>query len=63
VPETFVYLCIEVSVEDVALLYSVAQRKGKDVRTYMRDVLREDIARTLTQQIPVSSPGQGRGER
>jgi len=47
-PDVFVYLCIEMSVEDLALIYSVAQKKGKDVKTYIRDVLREDIARTLS---------------
>jgi len=62
-PETFVYLCIEMTVEDIALIYSVAQRKGKDVRTYIRDVLREDIARALSLRPPEVEKGREGGER
>jgi len=49
VPEVVVYVCIEMSPDDFAVVYSIAQKKGKDIRTYLRDVIREDVARTLQQ--------------
>ena len=58
-PDIVVYMCIEMSPDDFAVIYSMAQRRGKDVRTYIRDVIREDVARSLQQ--PVLSEPQKKG--
>ena len=50
-PDVIVYMCIEMSPDELAIVYSVAQRKGKDIKTYIRDVLRDDISRSLQQSI------------
>lgn len=58
-PDVFLYLCLEVTPDDFALIYSMAQRKGKDVKSYIRDVLREDITRSLQQPVLSESPKKG----
>jgi hypothetical protein len=58
VPDVFLYLCLEVTPDDFALIYSMAQRKGKDVKSYIRDVLREDITRSL-QPVLSETPKKG----
>lgn len=61
-PDVFLYLCLEVTTDDFALIYSMAQRKGKDVKSYIRDVLREDITRSLQQSVlSESSKKEGKG--
>ena len=59
-PDVFVYMCIEMSPDDFAVIYSMAQRRGRDVKTYIRDVLKEDIARALHQPV-LSEPSERRG--
>jgi len=46
-PEAYVVLCIELSLDDMAVLYAVASRKNMKVKDYILSVLREDISRSL----------------
>lgn len=44
----FIIFCMEMTVEDFAVLYSLAQRRGKDIRTYLRDLIREDATKVVS---------------